>query len=76
MLRNRIDALQEVSLWDEEYEPKLFWLDEYGSLMAVEYGAHGLGLNFILSILDRHYQRDMTREEGIQLIKDCFGQLR
>jgi len=61
---------------DDNYEPKLFWLDEYGSLLAVEYGAHGLGSNFILSILDRHYHVDMTREEGIQLLKDCFEQLR
>jgi len=76
MLRDRIDALHEASLSDDEYKPKLFWLDEYGSLMAVEYGAHGLGSNFILSILDRNYQSDMTREEGIQLIKDCFEQLR
>lgn len=76
MNHDRIDALREASLCEDEYEPKLFWLDEYGSLMAVEYGAHGLGSNFILSILDRHYQSDMTREEGIQLLKDCFEQLR
>ena len=61
---------------NDDYEPKLFWLDEYGSLMAIEYGAHGLGSNFILSILDRKYKSNLTREEGVQIIKDCFEQLR
>jgi 20S proteasome, alpha and beta subunits len=72
----REHVLLEESIGDEFYQPKLFWLDEYGSLLAVEYGAHGLGSNFILSILDRHYRSDMTREEAVQLLKDCFEQLR
>ena len=59
-----------------QYEPKLFWLDEYGSLQKIEYGAHGLGSNFALSILDRSYKKDMTREEAVKLIQDCFDQLR
>jgi 20S proteasome, alpha and beta subunits len=74
MVRERV--LLEESFGDEFYQPKLFWLDEYGSLLAVEYGAHGLGSNFILSILDRHYRSDMTRGESVQLLKDCFEQLR
>jgi 20S proteasome subunit beta 4 len=59
-----------------EYEPKLFWLDEYGSLQIIDYGAHGLGSNFALSILDRGYKKDMTREEAVTLIHNCFDQLR
>lgn len=59
-----------------EYEPKLFWLDEYGSLQIIDYGAHGLGSNFALSILDRSYKKDMTREEAVTLIHKCFDQLR
>ena len=59
-----------------QYEPKLFWLDEYGSLQKIEYGAHGLGSNFALSILDRSYKKDMTREEAVRLVQDCFDQLR
>ena len=56
--------------------PRLFWLDEYGSLQNLEYGAHGMGANFALSILDRGYHPDLTREDAVRLIRDCFDQLR
>ena len=57
-------------------KPKLFWLDEYGSLQNVEYAAHGLASNFLLSILDRNYNSNLSKEEAIALINDCFQQLR
>lgn len=69
--RNEATLLDNPSM-----EPNLFWLDEYGSLQRIEYGVHGLGSNFILSILDRKYREDLSREDGIRLIQDCFEQLR
>ena len=57
-------------------EPRLFWLDEYGSLQNIRYGAHGFGANFALSILDQGYREDITRDDAVQLICDCFRQLR
>jgi len=62
---NSIDCLQ----------PKLYWIDEYGAIQSLEYGAHGLGANFALSILDRQYNPDLTREQAATLIDDCFQQL-
>lgn len=56
--------------------PKLFWLDQYGSLQNLRYGAHGFGSNFALSILDQRYKSDLSREEAISLIRECFQQLR
>ena len=56
--------------------PTLFWLDEYGSLQNVQYASHGLASNFVLSILDRKYKSDLSKEEAIDLIMDCFNQLR
>ncbi|KAG7343512.1 proteasome subunit [Nitzschia inconspicua] len=58
------------------YEPRLYWLDEYGSLQQVQYGAHGLGANFVLSILDRGYRHDMTLQEAVDLANACFRELR
>jgi 20S proteasome alpha/beta subunit len=58
------------------YEPRLYWLDEYGSLQQVQYGAHGMGANFLLSILDRGYRDDMSLEEAVALAQDCFRELR
>jgi 20S proteasome subunit beta 4 len=54
----------------------LYWLDEYGSLQNIQYGAHGHGSNFILSILDQGYRPNLTLEEATSLLRDCFQQLR
>jgi len=56
--------------------PKLFWLDQYGSLQNMPYAAHGHGSNFAYSILDQRYRRDMDRDEALAMMKECFDQLR
>jgi len=56
--------------------PKLFWLDQYGSLQNLSYGCHGFGSNFALSVLDQRYQKGMSRLEAEELIMECFEQLR
>jgi len=55
--------------------PRLLWIDEYGSLLPVRYGAHGHGSNFLLSTLDARYRPDMDRQEAVGLLRDCFRQL-
>lgn len=57
-------------------EPRLIWLDQYGSLQTIEYGAHGYGANFALSILDQGFRQNMSRSEALALMKGCFEQLR
>jgi 20S proteasome subunit beta 4 len=54
----------------------LYWLDEYGSLQNIQYGAHGHGSNFILSVLDQGYRPNLTLEEATKPFRDCFQQLR
>lgn len=56
--------------------PKLFWLDQYGSLQNMRYAAHGHGSNFAFSVLDQRYRNDMSRQEAVDLIRECFDQLR
>lgn len=56
--------------------PKLFWLDQYGSLQNMRYAAHGHGSNFAYSILDQRYRNAMSRREAEDLIRECFEQLR
>jgi len=56
--------------------PKLFWLDQYGSIQNMKYASHGYASNFAYSILDQRYRTGMTREESIELIRECFEQLR
>ncbi len=74
--KNISNLIKSDDTQNNPFEPNLFWLDEYGSLQQIEYGAHGLGSNFILSILDRKYSKNLTQEEGVRLLKDCFEQLR
>ena len=56
--------------------PCLFWLDEYGSIREVPYGAHGYASNFLWSILDEGYRPDLTLDEAESLMRRCFAQLR
>lgn len=56
--------------------PKLFWIDEYGSLQSIKYGVHGYGSNFALSILDESYHPSITESEAKKLIRKVFQQLR
>ena len=58
------------------YRPQLFWIDPYGSLQRLPYGAHGFASNFCLSILDQGYRPGMSRHEAIELVRSCFDQLR
>jgi 20S proteasome alpha/beta subunit len=69
-------AQQQQSKEQLVLEPRLYWLDEYGSIQQVQYGAHGHGSNFVLSILDQGFRTDMSREEATKLIRECFQQLR
>ncbi|KAL3756771.1 hypothetical protein ACHAWU_003521 [Discostella pseudostelligera] len=56
--------------------PRLFWLDQYGSLQSMRYAAHGFGSNFAYSVLDQRFRNDMTRHEAVELLRECFEQLR
>jgi 20S proteasome alpha/beta subunit len=77
--KNENDTNSTSDNWKDrstKLKPHLYWLDEYGSLQKLQYGAHGYGSNFILSILDNGYRPNMSREEAIELMRDCFLQLR
>ena len=56
--------------------PKLFWLDQYGSMQDMRYAVHGYGSSFAYSVLDQRYRRNMSRKEAVDLILECFAQLR
>jgi 20S proteasome alpha/beta subunit len=65
------------SYFSKEFrKPRLYWIDQYGSLQSLPYGVHGLASNFLLSILDQGYKENMSKEEAIGLMNACFEQLR
>ena len=59
-----------------EERAKLFWLDYFGTLQEVKKGAHGYANYFTSSVLDNHYKKDMTLEEGIECIKGCINEMK
>jgi 20S proteasome alpha/beta subunit len=56
--------------------PVLFWLDQYGALQKVTYGAHGHAASLLWSVLDRGWRSNMTVEEAIELLDDCLQRLK
>lgn len=49
-----------LGAYDETHDgkpmPSLHWMDYMASMVKVNFGAHGYGSNFCLSIFDRHYK--------------------
>ncbi|XP_073419075.1 proteasome subunit beta type-2 [Dendrobates tinctorius] len=62
--------------YDEHDGPSLFYMDYLASLAKAPFAAHGYGAHLTLSILDRYYKPDLTREEAVELLKKCIAELK
>jgi len=60
---------------DEKDECELYVMDYLASMVKAPYAAHGYGGYFTTALLDRHYRKDMTRDEAYDLIKDCVKEV-
>jgi 20S proteasome subunit beta 4 len=60
----------------DEDGPALYFLDYLASMDKLEYAAHGYCAYFCLSILDKYYKKDMSLEEGLELMEKCITELR
>lgn len=56
-------------------QPALFWLDQYGALQKVTYGAHGHAASLLWSTLDRGWRPDLSLAEAVALLDDCRQRL-
>jgi 20S proteasome subunit beta 4 len=75
-----IGAVDEVAGPEQEEEekkavPSLHWIDYLGAMAKVNFGVHGYGAHFCLSIFDREWKPDMTLEEAIKVLKMCRAEL-
>ncbi|PIN88299.1 hypothetical protein AB205_0123510 [Aquarana catesbeiana] len=50
-------------------------MDHLAALAKAPFAAHGYGALLTLSILDRYYKPDLTREEAVELLKRCITEL-
>ncbi|KAF5889383.1 proteasome subunit beta type-2 [Clarias magur] len=61
--------------YDESDGPALYYMDYLSSLAKAPFAAHGYGAFLTLSIMDRYYRPDLTREEAVDLLKKCLEEL-
>uniref|UniRef100_A0A7S4HGY4 Proteasome subunit beta n=1 Tax=Vannella robusta TaxID=1487602 RepID=A0A7S4HGY4_9EUKA len=62
--------------FDEDEGASLYYLDYLASLQKLKYGAQGYASYFVLSILDKDYRPDLTVEDAVALLHNCFAELR
>lgn len=51
---------------------KIYWIDYLGTGVEVTYGGHGYGEPFAIGFLDRYHRPNMTKEQGIELVKGAL----
>nr|QBG49672.1 20S proteasome subunit beta 4 [Philasterides dicentrarchi] len=61
--------------FDEE-GPGLYFIDYLGTKVKTHIGAHGYASHFTLGLLEHYYQKDLTQEQGIKIIKQCINELK
>jgi len=54
----------------------LYRLDYMAALSKVNFGAHGYAANFVLSVFDRDWKKNMTIEEGLDVLRRCIHELK
>nr|GMD75622.1 proteasome subunit beta type-2-A [Ipomoea batatas] len=62
--------------YDKQTGPSLYYIDYIASLHKVDKGAFGYGSYFSLAMMDRHYRKDMSLEEAIDLADKCIMEIR
>eukprot|EP01088_Endostelium_zonatum_P010543 TRINITY_DN24040_c0_g1_i1.p1 TRINITY_DN24040_c0_g1~~TRINITY_DN24040_c0_g1_i1.p1 ORF type:complete len:233 (-),score=66.82 TRINITY_DN24040_c0_g1_i1:45-743(-) len=61
---------------DEDGTVAMYWMDYLASMTKVEFGAHGYASYFVMSIMDKYYQKGMTEEQGVEVLRKCVEELR
>ncbi|XP_065843221.1 proteasome subunit beta type-2-like [Oscarella lobularis] len=69
----QVDML--IGGYDEHDGAALYFMDYLGTMDKVPYAAHGYASYMTLSIMDRHYREDLTKEEAIGIIKKCIAEV-
>ncbi|XP_077405541.1 proteasome subunit beta type-2 [Vanacampus margaritifer] len=61
--------------YDDADGPGLYYMDFLSSLAKAPFAAHGYGAYLTLSILDRYYRPDLSRDEAVDVLKKCIEEL-
>lgn len=61
--------------YDEKDGPTLHYMDYLAALIEAPFAAHGYGSFFVLSLLDRYYTEDVTKEDAVKLLNKCIDEV-
>jgi len=61
---------------DKEGEPSLYFMDYLASMSKVDFGCQGYAGHFLLGLLDRHYKKNMSIDECVELLRQCVKELK
>jgi len=65
-----------IAGYDKESDGcELYVLDYLASMVKAPYAAHGYGGFFTTALLDRHFRKDMNRDEAYDLMKECVKEI-
>lgn len=60
---------------NDEDRPCLYFLDYLASMQLVPFACHGYGGYFSLSVMDRYYHPDITKDEAVKLLGRCVNEI-
>lgn len=60
-----------IAGWDELNGPEVYHIPAGGSLHKQEFSIGGSGSTYIYGYCDANFREDMTKEEGIEFVKNC-----
>eukprot|EP00750_Incisomonas_marina_P032165 INCI8926.1.p1 GENE.INCI8926.1~~INCI8926.1.p1 ORF type:complete len:198 (-),score=36.65 INCI8926.1:607-1200(-) len=54
----------------------MYYIDYFGTMHKMNFGCHGHCAAFCLSLFDRHWEPGMSLEDGKELMRKCFTELK
>lgn len=62
--------------YDDNEGISLYFLDYFAAMAKVNFAAQGYAANFVLSVFDREWKKNITLDEGLEIIRKCIHELR
>lgn len=70
--KDQLSAGLIIAGWDELNGPEVYHIPAGGSLHKQEFSIGGSGSTYIYGYCDSNFREGMTKEEGIEFVKNCI----
>jgi 20S proteasome subunit beta 4 len=61
--------------YDDQNGPELYFLDYLATMHKVNSSGHGYGGMFSLSLFDKHWVPNMSKEQSLELVRKCVAEI-